>query len=293
MRRFLAVVCLLLLAVPTALAEAPGKGRLWRIERPGLAPSWLFGTIHSSAPAVLALPGSVQRALGESQIVVGEVDTTRVNSGLFMASALLPAGASLADYLSPELYARTLEAVAPLGLAPAVADRLEVWFLGLMLSIDPAEFERQRQGKTVLDDWLQREGRRQGKTIVGLEELAEQIALFAGLSEPAQVALLRSALDFPGLITGINTTLTALWFDGDLPSMWRQFRVSLLASGPELRRHMTYDVVLSRNHRMAERLAPILTLGGVFVAVGALHLAGEEGLIVLLQQQGWTVTRAD
>jgi uncharacterized protein YbaP (TraB family) len=292
MRRLLLVLCLLLLP-PAAWAEAPGKGRLWRIERPGLAPSYLFGTMHSSAPDALALPGSVLRAFAGSTVVVGELDMAKVNYGAIMASALLPAGQSLADHLSPELYERTLAAVAPLGLAPAVADRLEIWFLGLMLSNDPAEIERQRQGKSVLDDWLQQEGRRQGKTIVGLETLGEQLAIFAGWPEPLQVAMLRAALDFPGLIAGSNAALTALWLDGDLPSMWRLFRVSLMASGPEFRRRMTQELVIGRNHSMAERLAPILTLGGVFVAVGALHLAGDEGLIVLLRDQGWTVTRAD
>ena len=292
MRRLLIVVCLLLLA-PAAWAEAPGKGRLWRIERPGLAPSWLFGTMHSSAPEALKLPGSVLRALAEAEVVVGELDMTQVNYGSIMASALLPAGESLADHLSPELHARTLAAVAPLGLAPAVADRLEVWFLALMLSNDPAEIERQRQGLVVLDDWLQQEGRRQGKAIVGLEALEEQLGIFAGWPETLQVAMLRAALDYPGLIAGSNAALTALWLDGDLPSMWRLFRVSLMASGPEFRRRMTDDLVLARNHLMAERLAPLLAEGGVFVAVGALHLAGEEGLIVLLREEGWSVTRAD
>ena len=183
--------------------------------------------------------------------------------------------------------------MAPLGLAPAVADRLEVWFLALMLSNDPAEIERQRQGLVVLDDWLQQEGRRQGKAIVGLEALEEQLGIFAGWPETLQVAMLRAALDFPGLIAGSNAGLTALWLDGDLPSMWRLFRVSLMASGPEFRRRMTDDLVLARNLLMAERLAPILAEGGAFVAVGALHLAGEEGLIVLLREAGWSITRSD
>jgi len=146
-------------------------------------------------------------------VVVGVLDMTQVNYGSIMASALLPAGESLADHLSPELHARTLAAVAPLGLAPAVADRLEVWFLALMLSNDPAEIERQRQGLVVLDDWLQQEGRRQGKAIVGLEALEEQLGIFAGWPETLQVAMLRAALDYPGLIAGSNAALTALWHD--------------------------------------------------------------------------------
>jgi len=293
MRRFLLVACLLLLAVPTALAEAPGKGRLWRIERPGLEPSWLFGTMHSSAPEVLRLPGSILRALAQSRVVVGELDMAQLDYTALMTSALLPAGERLADRLPPELYERTLAAVAPFGLSPALADRLEVWFLALLLSEDPAEIERQRAGKVVLDQWLQQEGRRQGKSVVGLETLQEQLGIFAAWPEALQVAMLRTTLAYPGLLAGGQASLAALWLDGDLPSMWRLFQVSLLGTAAEFRRRMVEDLVLRRNHLMAERLAPLLAEGGVFVAVGALHLAGEEGLIVLLREQGWTVTRAD
>ena len=41
---------------------------------------------------------------------------------------------------------------------------------------------------------------------------------------------------------------------------------------------------------MAERAAPILAGGNVFIAVGALHLPGNEGLIELLRKQGFTLT---
>jgi uncharacterized protein YbaP (TraB family) len=49
-------------------------------------------------------------------------------------------------------------------------------------------------------------------------------------------------------------------------------------------------VILDRNKVMAERAAPILDSGNVFMAVGALHLPGKDGVIELLRQQGFTVT---
>jgi uncharacterized protein YbaP (TraB family) len=49
-------------------------------------------------------------------------------------------------------------------------------------------------------------------------------------------------------------------------------------------------LITMRNHNMAERGAPILARGNVFMAVGALHLTGDEGLVELLRKKGYAVT---
>jgi uncharacterized protein YbaP (TraB family) len=49
------------------------------------------------------------------------------------------------------------------------------------------------------------------------------------------------------------------------------------------------DLLAERNHRMVRRLQELLDQGNTFIAVGALHLPGEEGMLRLLQQRGYTV----
>ena len=49
-------------------------------------------------------------------------------------------------------------------------------------------------------------------------------------------------------------------------------------------------LITDRNHHMADRGAPLLDEGNVFMAVGALHLIGDEGLVELLRQKGFTAT---
>ena len=56
---------------------------------------------------------------------------------------------------------------------------------------------------------------------------------------------------------------------------------------------MQPTLIDERNLRMRDRLLPILEKGDAFVAVGAMHLSGETGLVELLRQSGYTVTRAD
>ncbi len=51
------------------------------------------------------------------------------------------------------------------------------------------------------------------------------------------------------------------------------------------------DFIVARNKRMVARMADILGEGGSFVAVGALHLPGDEGVLNLLAEQGYKVTR--
>ncbi|MBB1249552.1 TraB/GumN family protein [Rhizobium sp. G21] len=49
-------------------------------------------------------------------------------------------------------------------------------------------------------------------------------------------------------------------------------------------------LITIRNHHMADRGAPILEKGNVFMAVGALHLIGDEGLVELMRKKGYTAT---
>jgi len=46
-----------------------------------------------------------------------------------------------------------------------------------------------------------------------------------------------------------------------------------------------------RNRTMVKRMIPLLQRGSAFVAVGAAHLPGEEGMLYLLEQEGYRVTR--
>jgi len=113
--------------------------------------------------------------------------------------------------------------------------------------------------------------------------------VFDGLSLDDQVALLRDAVEqFDGLDADLADLLAA-YKRQDLAAM-QSINESALASGdPRLAGEFQRRLIVDRNQRMAERVEPYLRQGGAFIAVGALHLAGEQGLVRLLERQGYTV----
>jgi uncharacterized protein YbaP (TraB family) len=52
-------------------------------------------------------------------------------------------------------------------------------------------------------------------------------------------------------------------------------------------------MITTRNKTMAAHAEPILAKGNAFIAVGALHLPGPEGLIELLRKNGYTVSMVE
>ena len=113
------------------------------------------------------------------------------------------------------------------------------------------------------------------------------------MSDDDQVAMLRQAEDeFERLPRQISRVVDA-YLARDLAGLWRISQESR-GDGPEERRLnevLMRRLLHERNARMAERSEARLREGGAFIAVGALHLYGDTGVLALLEQRGWRVTR--
>jgi len=80
---------------------------------------------------------------------------------------------------------------------------------------------------------------------------------------------------------------------GDLAALARGCE-GLCARTPEMREHfaeLARHVVVDRTALLHHRLFVPLRAGRVFVAVGAMHLHGDKGLLAMLREDGYTVTR--
>jgi uncharacterized protein YbaP (TraB family) len=280
----------LVAAVPAPAADERrdpfARGLLFRLDKPGVPSSFVFGTMHSGDPRVAAIPAVVLEAFSaartfalESRLVGGEIDR-------LFAAAQFDDGRRLTDYFDPASFAAIRAALGAGAPPPDLLVRLKPWALLLKLAEQPIA-----GGGVTLDQKLLDEARRRRLAIVGLELPDEQIAAFDAIPIASQVALVRFVLAHRDTLLRDYDAVLGAWLDRDLAGM----AALNLAPGrrhPEIAPHyaeLTRHLIENRSVQMAHRLFVPLRNGRVFVAVGALHLHGERGLLALLREQGYRV----
>jgi uncharacterized protein YbaP (TraB family) len=293
--KFLVCACALALAhfaspdSPRAYAQASeyDMGLLWRVEKPGAAPSYLFGTIHLADKRVTTLPDAVRKQFDAAKSFTMEVAPDQSNIAALAARMVYLDGRDLPGVAGEELFRKIVPLAADLGLPAEMARLFKPWAMVLLLQMP------QQQAEDVLDFTLQRLASQQGKPLNYLESVDEQVAAFEDMPEAEQIALLRHSVETHRELKSQTEQLLQAYLQRDLGSMW-QISEAEIAGRPDLKplkqlfdQRLLYD----RNARMIERMQPQLKAGEAFIAVGALHLHGEKGLLSLLARDGYRVSR--
>jgi uncharacterized protein YbaP (TraB family) len=264
-------------------SSGPAHGLLWEIGSSDSSPSYLFGTIHSEDSGVIDLAPAVESAFTGSRQVILEVnlDTDAMVAG--STAMLLMDGRRLSEIVGKTLFEQTAAALRTRGIPDAVSEKMKPWAAATALSM-PVPVTGQ-----VLDMVLYQRAQQAGKPLHGLETIAEQLEVFDGLPLEDQVELLRAAVEQIDGLDAMLAELLAAYKREDLAAMMAINEAAMATGDQRLAREFQRRLVVDRNHRMAERMEPWLKQGGAFVAVGALHLPGEQGLISLLRQRGYSV----
>ena len=274
-------------AVPQPATEqttSPDKGLLWKVEKAGRPPSFLFGTIHSDDPRVMELPAPVQTVFDASASFTMEMISDAEAMNRLAEAMRLKPGEDLRSLLGAELYRKTEQALKARGLPAEGLRRTKPWVVVVTLNTP------RRETGNFLDLKLYMRAKAQQKPVYGLETVAEQIAVFDTLPLDKQIALLRESLTTPAEFDAALEELVQAYLDRDLAALQRISEASEAASTSGAYRALMDKLLLQRNHRMVQRMEPRLREGNAFIAIGALHLPGEEGVLALLAQQGYTVS---
>lgn len=281
-----------------------GTGLIWKIEKQGLEPSYLFGTIHLSDPRLVDLKPVARQAFDNSSTLALEIteilDPNKLAGVAFKALqyTTYTDGTTLADRLSDEQQ-KTLSAAisAKMGLPWSVAGKMKPWALMGTLSIPACELARKKAQKPVVDAYLGHLAQAQGKEIVALETMVSQLQAMSGLPEDMSLKGLMQSVSLGTRLDDLFETMIQLYLREETAVIWalmKRVAVEGFADAQEDAQYAAFqrEIVDRRNHSMAEEAENLIAKGGgVFIAVGALHLPGEQGMINILVQKGYQVSR--
>lgn len=276
----------LLAAAPMAMAAGLG----WQVAGEAGQRLYLVGTVHAADPGFYPLPAPIETAFDDSGVLVMEIDPADLDPArmqlLVTRHGVLLNRESLRSMLPEDTWAKVVEHGRRTGLAAHVLDRMRPWLAATTLVAAG-------MGQAGLDRGLGMEQHFAARAavhsvpVVALESPSEQIGTLAGLSPAAQVAFLDSSLvDEDEFVSSIRRILDG-WHAGDADDL-----AEILGATYDGHEELYEALIRARNLTWLPRIRAMLASGEThFVAVGALHMVGPDGLVVLLENEGYEVRR--
>jgi len=270
---------------PRADDSAYARGVLWKVERNGAPASYLLGTLPAADARVAATTSEVRQRLQEAATFIMQVVPDRAAVSAAGDRMLQPRAVDVATTMDPTLYRKVEVAGSRIGVRPEAVRQLKPWAIAALLLLPQMHMENR------LESVLHGIAVQQKKPVHGLETLGEQVRQFELLAENDHIELLRYAVDTQH---AARTQLMAeAYLQQDLETLALHFGAldagegePAAAGGSFMKRWLE-----ERNAALAERLQPGLATGGAFVAIGAVHLYGGSGVLALLANRGFRVSR--
>jgi hypothetical protein len=275
---------MLLLALLLNAGVMAGQAPVFRVQQGEGPVSFLVGTMHSEDPRVTALMAQITPLIAQVEVVAVELVPDGVTMLAVGAASLLPVGQDLETLIGDARFRRLVAAATGRGIPREVLRRLKPWAAAVMLGMPASESGR------VLDLQIYLQALETGRELVGLETAAEQLAVFEEMSAETQLMLLDEMVKNAEALPKYLEELTVVYLSGDLEQLdeqaWAQYR----DMPTPIRDWFEHSLIASRNRRMAERAAELVEQRPVLLAVGAMHLIGETGLVEALRRRGFSVT---
>jgi uncharacterized protein YbaP (TraB family) len=265
-----------------ATAQNLENSLLWKISGNGLkAPSYLFGTIHVTCDATL--DKSVLTALDATQQLYMEINMDDPNlQTQLMAGMMMPEGKTMSKLVTEAQYKKlNLFLLKNMGMSAMQIDTFKPAFVSMMLTFKLLDCPPKS-----IENELLLVSQKQNEEVFGLESVQDQIAAFDKIPYEEQMKqLMKSVNDDMAQDKAEFKKVMEIYNSRDLEQIMKFMN--------ETENDMysnNADVLLNeRNKNWIPKIEKAAISTPTFFGVGAAHLAGEQGVIMLLRAKGYTV----
>lgn len=247
---------------------------------------YLLGSVHLLREEDYPLPDGVYDAYGDAEALYMELDMDDLDPAsvqqLVAEIGMAGDGASLGSLMGAEMYSQAEARAAALNIPLQLLAAMEPW----LAAITVEQLMLQRIGFNPafgIEAHLAGRASEDGKEILGLESVEDQLGLLDSLSIEAQRLLLLQTLDEASELATMMDGLIAAWRNGDVDYLETNI-LEQMQGYPEL-----YDaIVVKRNRDWTGQIEALLDDDDDYlIVVGALHLIGEDGVPAMLDAAGF------
>jgi hypothetical protein len=273
------------------MQAAPPRGLLYAISKNGQT-AYLFGTIHVGKASFFPLDLATTQALAQSSELMVELDASQIDkmqAGL-QRYAALPPPQTLDSTLPPALMQRLHTQLDALDIPRESVQPWKPWMATLTLTV--GALKKLGYGfEYATEFYFIAIANALHKPVAELEGIDYQFQLFDSIPPQDQLVYLDETLGYleKDDMQVDTQALIAAWLAHD-PVALQQLTLKSFEDTPRSANWMKQKLFTERNQRMADKIDQMLSDGHTpFVAVGALHLTGNDGLPALLTQRGYRI----
>lgn len=264
-----------------AQSDKDAKTLLWEISGKDLpGPSYLYGTMHTTDKRAFKFKKSVMPSFENCKAFAMEVNPDEADPMVMMNAMKMDSGKVLKDLYSEEEWA-DLSGYFKEKLRQDLAMYNSFKPFFIMSMTMQAQYGKEMS--QAVDLHFHKMAKAQDKQVFGLETLEEQLSAIDGIKLDEQAEMLLEMLNEEGKKKDPSEELIKWYAKGDIQ------RMAEMADEMEYSSDFSEGLITDRNVKMADRMVPLIQKQSTFVAVGALHLPGEEGILTLLEEKGYTV----
>jgi uncharacterized protein YbaP (TraB family) len=259
------------------LLKVHSQSLLWKISRENTATtSYLYGTIHIKDKRVLEFSDSVLTAFEKCDAFAIEVDLNPENLVLLSQRMILPEDQTLMDLFAEEEYQLIKTVVQNIvGVDISLFNKLKpIALLSLVMN-----YQFANDVDVSVDEYFYRKATEENIKVIGIESIEEQLEILDSIPNDYIIEYFKNI----DSAKEDMETIIELYRSADLDKMLEMMQKD--KSMVMIRKNLLTD----RNKKMTERIQPIINEQSTFIAIGAGHLPGNEGIINLLTKAGYII----